>query len=205
MARSRMTGEQRRQSIIQAATAVIARTSFERCTTAAIAKEAGVNEALIYNHFSGKKELQLAGLDNIHKSLLGWMERIDDIPATSFKEIRAQGKAFWQDSKKNPDQMTVVLKAQCVEDTQIKEKVWEVMKSLHTAWTRVLSKVVGPDRFAGVLNVEIMAWLMTAWVSNLSLLNQLGRPDEISEKQVDQFSAFLDWARETVTEQDKVK
>lgn len=203
MTRTRMTGEQRRQSIIQAATAVIARTSMDLCTTAAIAKEAGVNEALIYNHFSSKKELQLAVLDSIHKTLLDWMEVIDEIPAASFKEIREHGKRFQQDAKKNPDKMTVILKAQCVEDAQLKEKVWEVIKSLHTAWTRVLSKVVNPDMFAGVLNVEIMAWLMTAWVSNLSLLNQLGRPDEISEKQVDQFSAFLDWVKETVTHQDK--
>ncbi len=194
MAQSRMTGEQRRQSIIRAATAVIARTSFERCTTAAIAKEAGVNESLIYNHFSGKKELQLAVLDSIHQALLSWMDVINEIPVVSFKEIREHGKRFGRDFKKNPEQMTVILKAQCVEDVRLKEKVWDVMKSLHTAWTRVLSKVV----VAGFPNVEIMAWLMTAWVSNLSLLNHLGRPDEISEEQIDQFSAFLDWARETV-------
>lgn len=200
MARQRMTGEQRRQSIIEASIAVIARTSFERCTTAMIAKEAGVTEPLIYNHFSGKKALQLAVLDNILEDFLTWTDAIDDIPDMSFEQMRSYGKLFQRDIKKNPDRITVFFKAQCVEDPQVKDKVWELLKSIHTALVRILSKVVEPEWFAGLLDVEIIAWQLTAWVSNLSLLNQLGRHDEIPEEKVDQFAEFLDWVKGKVME-----
>ena len=50
-----MTGQQRRQSIIEAAIAVIARTRFERCTVAVIAGEVGVAEPVIYRHFINKR------------------------------------------------------------------------------------------------------------------------------------------------------
>jgi len=193
-----MTGEERRQSILEAAIAVIARTSFERCTIAVISREAGVTEPLIYRHFTNKKGLQLAVLDNIHEALLEWINIIDRIPSPSFAEMRSYGELFHRDVQQNPARITVLLKAQGVEDSEVKEKVWEILKSLHTAWTRILAKVVDKKQLAGLLDVDIMAWLMTAWVSILSLLNQLGKKDEIPDEKVDQFAAFLDWAMENI-------
>lgn len=188
----RMSKEQRRQSILEAAIAVIARTSFERCTVAVIAGEVGITEPIIYRHFTNKRGLQLAVLDSIHETLLEWINAIDDIPTKSFAEIRVYGKRFHREVRKNPDRMTVILKAQSAEDPEVKQRVWALLKSLHTAWANILLKVAEQKQFAGYLDVDIMAWLMTGWVNNLFLLNHLGRPDEISEKQVDQFSKFLD-------------
>ncbi len=198
-----MTGEQRRQSIIEATIAVIARTSFERCTIAVIAREVGVTEPVIYKHFTNKKGLQLAVLDSIYESLLGRVRLIDGIPSISFRQIRDYGKRFQHEVRTNPDRMTVMLKAQCVEDPDIKERVWELLKSLHTAWVQIISKVFDREIFGSDIDVEIVAWLMTGWVNNLFLLNHLGRPDEIPEKQIDQFSRSMDQFRRVIINKDK--
>ena len=190
-----MAVEQRRQSIIESAIAVIARTSFERCTVAVIAREVGVTEPIIYRHFTNKKGLQLAVLDSLYETFIGWIQLIDDIPAISFSEMRDYGKRFQHAVQDNPDRMIVMLKAQGAEDPDIKEKVWELLKSLHTAWVRIISKVFDRKISGSNIDVDIVAWLMTGWVNNLFLLNHLGRPDEIPEKQIDQFSKSLDQLR----------
>ena len=70
LAGKRMTAEERKQSIIDATIRVVSRLNYDRATTALIAKEAGVNEALIYNHFKSKQELQVATIfqpfDQVH-------------------------------------------------------------------------------------------------------------------------------------------
>ncbi len=71
MAKKRMTAQDRRQSIIDANIKVVARLNYERATTALIAKEAGVNQALIYSHFKSKKALHLATLDYLIRYRLG--------------------------------------------------------------------------------------------------------------------------------------
>ncbi|MDO9264298.1 MAG: TetR/AcrR family transcriptional regulator [Desulfosalsimonadaceae bacterium] len=72
MAKKRMTGDDRRQSLIDATIAVVARLNYDRATTALIAREAGVNEALIYSHYKSKKDLQMATLDYLVDSRLAF-------------------------------------------------------------------------------------------------------------------------------------
>jgi AcrR family transcriptional regulator len=56
-ARKRLSGEQRRASIIDAATGVFAERGYEAARIEEIAAAAGVSKALIYEHFPGKREL----------------------------------------------------------------------------------------------------------------------------------------------------
>lgn len=65
-----MTSDDRRQSLIDATIAVVARLNYDRATTALIAKEAGVNEALIYSHYKSKKDLEMDTLDYLVDSRL---------------------------------------------------------------------------------------------------------------------------------------
>lgn len=43
----------------------MAKLNYDRATTALIAKEAKINQALIYKHFKSKTDLQIAMLDHI--------------------------------------------------------------------------------------------------------------------------------------------
>lgn len=58
----RLRAVQRRESLVDAALDVFARTSYAGATTADIAKEAGVSEPILYRHFPSKRDLYLACL-----------------------------------------------------------------------------------------------------------------------------------------------
>jgi TetR/AcrR family transcriptional regulator, regulator of cefoperazone and chloramphenicol sensitivity len=62
--RGRRDKELRRQSLVQAATAVFAERGYESATTREIAERAGCAEGLIHRYFSGKRGLLLAILES---------------------------------------------------------------------------------------------------------------------------------------------
>jgi len=56
-ARRRMTSEERRVAILNAAKRVFGEAGYHETTTKDIATAAGVSEALLYHHFAGKRQL----------------------------------------------------------------------------------------------------------------------------------------------------
>jgi AcrR family transcriptional regulator len=55
--RRRLTGEERRTGILDAALAVFSKSGYHAASIDDIAREAGVSKALIYEHFASKQEL----------------------------------------------------------------------------------------------------------------------------------------------------
>lgn len=62
-ATGRMSGDERRRQILQIAIKLFSQNGFSGTTTKQIAHEAGVSEAIIFRHFSTKRELYHAILD----------------------------------------------------------------------------------------------------------------------------------------------
>ena len=66
MAKSkRMTAEQRKQSIVDAAIKQFAKNGYNGTVIRDISREAGINEALLYRYFPGKEALFSAALDEM--------------------------------------------------------------------------------------------------------------------------------------------
>ncbi len=55
--RKRLTGEERREAILESALEVIAQRGYHAASIDDIAREAGVSKALIYEHFASKQDL----------------------------------------------------------------------------------------------------------------------------------------------------
>jgi AcrR family transcriptional regulator len=55
--RKRLTGEERREAILESALEVIAQRGYHAASIDDIAREAGVSKALIYEHFTSKQDL----------------------------------------------------------------------------------------------------------------------------------------------------
>ena len=55
--RRRLTGEERRTGILDAALAAFSQSGYHSASIDDIAREAGVSKALIYEHFASKQEL----------------------------------------------------------------------------------------------------------------------------------------------------
>jgi len=58
--KSRLSGEERRQQIVEAAIDLFSRKGFRGTTTREIAEAAGISEAMIFKHFATKQELYSA-------------------------------------------------------------------------------------------------------------------------------------------------
>ncbi len=134
MPRKRMTADERRQSLIEATIKVVAKTNYDRATTAKIAKTAGVNEALIYSHFPGKKELQLATLDY----LVGFRLSIYSsnpvfLPENADQSIMHALNLQYLERILSPDidMFNCILKAMYAIDADIREKGFQCSQALH--------------------------------------------------------------------------
>lgn len=67
-ATQRLTAEDRRAAVLDAARSVFSRSSYRGATTAEIAREAGISEPILYRHFGSKRDLYLACLDDAWRS-----------------------------------------------------------------------------------------------------------------------------------------
>ena len=63
MSRARLTGDKRREQILESAVAVFGRRGFKGATTRELAREAGVSEAMIFRFFPDKAALYRAIID----------------------------------------------------------------------------------------------------------------------------------------------
>ena len=61
----RLTARDRRQQILDAASGLFARKGYQGATTREIAEEAGINEALLFRHFSSKENLYWALIEEL--------------------------------------------------------------------------------------------------------------------------------------------
>ena len=79
-ARKRLTAEERRQGLLDAALEVFARRGFNGASIDEIAQAAGVSKALIYEHFPSKRDLHVSLLDRHIQEIF---ERLAAAAATS--------------------------------------------------------------------------------------------------------------------------
>jgi AcrR family transcriptional regulator len=78
--RKRLTAEQRREAILDAALEVFARRGFHGASIDEIATAAGVSKALIYEHFPSKRDLHVSLLERHTQEIF---ERLAESAATS--------------------------------------------------------------------------------------------------------------------------
>jgi AcrR family transcriptional regulator len=78
--RKRLTAEQRREAILDAALEVFARRGFNGSSIDEIAHTAGVSKALIYEHFPSKRDLHVSLLERHTQEIF---ERLAESAATS--------------------------------------------------------------------------------------------------------------------------
>jgi len=72
-ARSRMTGKQRREQLLEVGRKLFADKGFEATTVEEIAAKAGVSKPVVYEHFGGKEGLYAVVVDREIRSLLDGM------------------------------------------------------------------------------------------------------------------------------------
>jgi AcrR family transcriptional regulator len=104
--RRRLSAEQRRQSILQAANEVFGERGYEHVRIDDVAAAAGISKALIYEHFASKQELYIELMNNAAQEMLGLLVqaasapgmegalRMENAAAAGFRYVQEHPHAF---------------------------------------------------------------------------------------------------------------
>lgn len=146
--RPRLTGAQRQQSIVEAATEVFARRGYEGARIEEIADAAGVSKALIYEHFPGKRELYSQILSAGSKE---WLERVLEAIGTAKGSVEMMERgfgAYLDFVAENPNRVRVI--EQEVSDP-------EIVTLDHTQQRRAeraIAELLANDEYVAARNID---------------------------------------------------
>lgn len=157
----RMTGAERRASILDAAMHVFSRGSYAAATTAAIAREAGITEPVLYHHFKGKADLYSACLDQTWDDLRArWDEILDGEPDASrwLPRIAEAGFAALEDERDN-SRLWLHAMTDVAEDPKAKPRVVAFTRDLHEYITAMLERAQQAGGIAKELDPRAEAWV----------------------------------------------
>jgi AcrR family transcriptional regulator len=93
-ARKRLTAEDRRAAILDAALEVFGARGYHAASIDEIAQAAGISKALIYEHFPSKKELHVSLLERHSDEILRRLQRVADTSEPGDVRLRAGVDAF---------------------------------------------------------------------------------------------------------------
>ena len=131
--KKRLSQEERRHQIIQVAMSLFASKGFKGTTTRAIAKAAGVSEAIIFRHFATKEDLYDAIINfTVEQRLTLWAQ--DEASLNHTQDLKAHlstfAEAYIQRNRKDPTFIRLMMYS-ALEDHKFREKFFEIYQSPH--------------------------------------------------------------------------
>jgi AcrR family transcriptional regulator len=154
----RLSKEARRAAVLDAARSVFSRSSYRGTTTAEIAREAGISEPVLYQHFGSKRDLYLACLDDAWQSFhAGATQALADDPVGCLGVISdrymAKGTRF------RVVDLWIQALTEASDDPVIAKALRRQVRDLH----EFLAEVIRDGQGRGVINAdrdaEAEAWI----------------------------------------------
>lgn len=112
MAGRRLSSDERRLKILQAATAAFARSGYREASMEEIARAAGITKPVLYDHFASKEALLLAVLEDVRDRLLSEGERALQSSASRKRQVHGAVDAFLSLAENSPDAVKVLVAVQ---------------------------------------------------------------------------------------------
>lgn len=181
MAVQRLPAQDRRTSILQAASAMFARYGLEGARTQQIAQAAGVSEALIFRHFATKQALYRAVLRNLIRQQNATFAAFSPIPpsADGLMTIieKAIRRALRGDEAHNAENMRMVLSSLAGDGDYARLVYRRARRLVLPDLVRALSAA----REEGVLNAaELDPANIIAYVEHITTMMMLARAQQPS-------------------------
>jgi len=159
--RPRLAACDRRASIIEVALRVFSARSYRGATTAEIARESGVSEPVLYRHFSSKRALFLACLDEMWLRLREAVEeeiRREPDPSAWVLAV-PNGMAALRRRKLAPTQLWLQALSEATEDPEIRRHFRRHLREVHDFVADVLRRSQIAGGVADDRDVEAEAWI----------------------------------------------
>jgi AcrR family transcriptional regulator len=171
----RLPAAERRQALVEAAMRVFSAGSYAGATTAQIAREAGVSEPILYRHFSSKRELYFACLDEVWRRIRTRIE-VEIAARGAAEGWRSIGPETMREMKVLVPSLWMQAITEAGEDPEIRRHVRGHMREVHDFFADVLRKMqaeggLHPDR-----NPEAEAWNFIAGSLLVAVADRLGGP-----------------------------
>ena len=172
---TRLSAAERRTAIIDAGLHVFSDGSYAGATTAEIAREAGVSEPILYRHFSSKRDLYLACLDEAwHRIRCKLEAKIDELgPAEAWRSMRTSAM---RDLKTLLPSLWMQAITEAGEDPEIRRFVRGHMREVHDFFAGCLGRVQESGAIAADRNVDAEAWIFIGGSLLVSIADRLGGP-----------------------------
>jgi AcrR family transcriptional regulator len=175
MAKKRLSKDDRRIQLLDAAAKLFGKSSYGDVTTAELAKSAGVTEPVIYQHFKTKQDLYVAVLRRSREVTIEHYDRIAaGLPTPLLKAIvvvRSHGQIM----RENEPYFRLHLRAIANSDLP---RVRQVLKENYLAYNRYFSGLIKQAQDQGevhkAVDAEQTAWFIMSQGMLMNLCNQLG-------------------------------
>ena len=94
-ATKRLTGEQRREQLLEVAARIFAERGYQATTMDDVAEAAGVTKPLLYQHFNSKKDLYLELVDEVAGRILAGIAAANQQAATGREKVELSLNAYF--------------------------------------------------------------------------------------------------------------
>jgi AcrR family transcriptional regulator len=183
--RQRLPAAERRQALVEAALSVFSTGSYSGATTAQIAREAGVSEPILYRHFSSKRELYLACLDEAWERLRGvFAEKLElatsggPMPSPADLALRLHRNASVL-----PPNLWIQALTEAGQDPEIAGHLRRHMREVHDSIADTVRRAQAAGAIAPDRDADAEAWVFIGGMLLLSVADRLGdlfSPDDFA-------------------------
>lgn len=179
---AKQPAEVRRETLVEAAIRVFARTSYRAAGTAEIAREAGIAEPTIYRHFDSKRDLYLAALIRCGEIVREHFARIDEQTLPAREALEAMGA--WYSEAMETDPAYLRLRQRALAETDDPE-IRDAMRVCYEEILAIIARVLKRGQEQGTVNRTISptagAWLFLAIGHTMDLARLIGLADDADD------------------------
>jgi AcrR family transcriptional regulator len=167
--RERLPAAERRAALLEAASRVFARSSYQGATTAEIAAEAGISEPILYRHFGSKRELYLACLDHAWQRL-----RACGGEATGGLRIRAISEEYMTGGPVRLIDLWIQALAVAGHDETIARALHDQIREVHDWFADLIREGQAEGHIVRDRDPEAEAWILLAGGMLATINGRLG-------------------------------
>jgi AcrR family transcriptional regulator len=173
----RLPAAERRAQLLDVASKLFAEKGYAGATTAELAKSAGVTEPIIYRHFTSKRDLFIALIDQTgSETIETWKQQLADAPNAA-ERLRRLISANPMVSNRGRGVYRVIVQAMTeIEDDQILAALQRHMINLHIIISHEVDLAQQSKYVSERFSPDITAWMLIHLGLGYGVIAPLGVP-----------------------------
>lgn len=154
--RAESTGPVREQ-ILQAALSLFAELSYNRTTTSALARRAGIAEGTLFRHFKSKEEVLLALLTRVRDRLMQGLERYlaPHSREPGYIRVISTIQGYYTFATQNREEFNVIFREGTAQFGGGDAEAMHVLGSTYTFLTAYLQKAIEDGKADGTISASV--------------------------------------------------